>query len=37
MKDRSAWELAHVPATAAEPEDEALTVSAMQRPALIGA
>ena len=37
MKDRSAWELAHVPATASEPEDEALTVSAMQRPALIGA
>jgi hypothetical protein len=37
MKDRSAWELAHVPATASEPEEEAITVAAMQRPALIGA
>jgi UDP-3-O-[3-hydroxymyristoyl] N-acetylglucosamine deacetylase len=36
MKDRSAWELAHVPAAVAEPEDESLTVSAMRRPALIG-
>jgi UDP-3-O-[3-hydroxymyristoyl] N-acetylglucosamine deacetylase len=37
MKDRSAWELAHVPAAAAEPEDESLTVAAMRRPALMGA
>jgi UDP-3-O-[3-hydroxymyristoyl] N-acetylglucosamine deacetylase len=37
MKDRSAWELAHVPAEAAEAEDESLTVAAMRRPALIGA
>jgi len=37
MKDRSAWELAHVPAAAAEAEDESLTVAAMRRPALIGA
>ena len=37
MKDRSAWEMAHVPAVAAEPEDEALSVAAMRRPALMGA
>jgi UDP-3-O-[3-hydroxymyristoyl] N-acetylglucosamine deacetylase len=37
MKDRSAWELAHVPAEAAEAEDESLRVAAMRRPALIGA
>ncbi len=37
MKDRSAWELAYVPAAAAEPEDESLTVAAMRRPALMGA
>jgi UDP-3-O-[3-hydroxymyristoyl] N-acetylglucosamine deacetylase len=37
MKDRSAWELAHVPAVAAEPEGESLTVAAMRRPALMGA
>jgi len=37
MKDRSAWELAHVPAEAAHAEDESLTVAALRRPALIGA
>ena len=37
MKDRSAWELAHVPVTAAEPEDERLSVAAMRHPALMGA
>jgi UDP-3-O-[3-hydroxymyristoyl] N-acetylglucosamine deacetylase len=37
LKDRSAWEMVHVPAAAAEPEDERLTVAAMRRPALIGA
>ncbi len=37
MKDRSAWEMAHVPAVAAEPEDESLGVAAMRRPALMGA
>jgi UDP-3-O-[3-hydroxymyristoyl] N-acetylglucosamine deacetylase len=37
MKDRSAWELAHVPATTVETEDESLTVAAMRRPALMGA
>jgi len=37
MKDRSAWEMAHVPATAVEPQDESLSVAAMRRPALIGA
>ncbi len=37
MKDRSAWEMAHVPAAAAEPQDESLSVAAMRRPALIGA
>jgi UDP-3-O-[3-hydroxymyristoyl] N-acetylglucosamine deacetylase len=37
MKDRSAWELAHVPAAAAETEDDSLTVAAMRRPALMGA
>jgi UDP-3-O-[3-hydroxymyristoyl] N-acetylglucosamine deacetylase len=36
MKDRSAWEMAHVPAAVAEPEDESLTVAAMRRPALMG-
>lgn len=37
MKDRSAWEMAHVPAAAAEPEDESLGVAALRRPALMGA
>ena len=37
MKDRSAWELAYVPAAAAEPEDESVRVAAMRRPALMGA
>jgi UDP-3-O-[3-hydroxymyristoyl] N-acetylglucosamine deacetylase len=37
MKDRSAWEMVHVPATAVEPQDETLSVAAMRRPALIGA
>lgn len=37
MKDRSAWELAYVPAEPAEPEGEPLTVAAMRRPALMGA
>ena len=37
MKDRSAWELAYVPATPAEEETPALTAAAMRRPALIGA
>jgi UDP-3-O-[3-hydroxymyristoyl] N-acetylglucosamine deacetylase len=37
LKDRSAWEMVHVPAKTAEPEDERLTVAAMRRPALIGA
>jgi hypothetical protein len=29
--------MAHVPAVAAEPEDESLGVAAMRRPALMGA
>jgi UDP-3-O-[3-hydroxymyristoyl] N-acetylglucosamine deacetylase len=38
MKDRSAWEMVHVPAQpASEPEQERLTVAAMRHPALIGA
>jgi len=37
MKDRSAWELAHVPAEAAGTEDESMSVAAMGRPALMGA
>jgi UDP-3-O-[3-hydroxymyristoyl] N-acetylglucosamine deacetylase len=37
MKDRSAWQMAHVPAEAAESQDESLSVAAMRRPALIGA
>ena len=37
MKDRSAWEMAHVPAQATEPEDERMSVAAMRQPALIGA
>lgn len=37
MKDRSAWELAYVPAEAAETGDESLAVAAMRRPALMGA
>ena len=37
MKDRSAWEMAHVPAIAADHEDESLSVAAMRRPALMGA
>ena len=37
MKDRSAWEMAHVPAEAARAEDESLTAAAMRRPALMGA
>ena len=36
MKDRSAWELAHVPAAAAQEESPAMA-AAMQRPALMGA
>src|SRR3569833_1875502 len=38
MKDRSTWEMVHVPAKpATDPADERLTVAAMGRPALIGA
>jgi len=37
MKDRSAWELAHVPAAAAPEESPAMMATAMQRPALMGA
>ena len=37
MKDRSAWELAHVPAAAAQEESPAMMAAAMQRPALMGA
>jgi hypothetical protein len=37
MKDRSTWEMVHVPAKPAESGDERLTVAAMGRPALIGA
>jgi len=37
MKDRSTWSMVQVPVTANEPQDEQLTVAAMQRPALIGA
>lgn len=37
MKDRSAWTMVHVPAKAAEAEDERVTVAAMGRPALLGA
>jgi UDP-3-O-[3-hydroxymyristoyl] N-acetylglucosamine deacetylase len=37
MRDRSAWEMAHVPAKAAEPKDERVAVAAMRQPALIGA
>ena len=37
MKDRSAWEMVHVPVLAAEPKDERITVPAMRRPALLGA
>jgi UDP-3-O-[3-hydroxymyristoyl] N-acetylglucosamine deacetylase len=37
MKDRSAWELAYVPADAAQEESPALTAAALQRPALMGA
>ena len=37
MKDRSTWEMVHVPAAAAEPEHQERTVAAMRRPALIGA
>jgi UDP-3-O-[3-hydroxymyristoyl] N-acetylglucosamine deacetylase len=37
MKDRSAWELAHVPAEASKEESPAMTSAAMQRPALMGA
>jgi len=37
MKDRSAWEMVHVPVNAAEPEGKRLTVAAMRQPALIGA
>jgi UDP-3-O-[3-hydroxymyristoyl] N-acetylglucosamine deacetylase len=35
MKDRSAWEMVHVPAKV-EPYDERMSVAAMRRPALIG-
>jgi UDP-3-O-[3-hydroxymyristoyl] N-acetylglucosamine deacetylase len=38
MKDRSTWEMVHVPANpAAEDDEERLTVAAMRRPALMGA
>jgi hypothetical protein len=38
MKDRSTWEMVHVPANpAAEPGQERLTVAAMRHPALMGA
>ena len=37
LKDRSAWEMVHVPAKAVEPEDERQPVAAMRQPALIGA
>lgn len=37
MKDRSAWELAHVPAAAVEPQVASLRVASMRRPALMGA
>jgi UDP-3-O-[3-hydroxymyristoyl] N-acetylglucosamine deacetylase len=37
MKDRSAWEMAYVPAEAAREKDDSLTAAAMRRPALMGA
>lgn len=37
MKDRSTWEMVHVPAGVATQEDERMTVAAMRRPAFIGA
>jgi hypothetical protein len=37
MKDRSAWEMAYVPAEPAQEESPALTTAALQRPALMGA
>jgi len=37
MKDRSAWELAHVPAAAAVEESPVLSSAALRHPALIGA
>ena len=37
MKDRSAWELAYVPAAGSEAEDAPVSVAAMRRPALMGA
>ena len=37
MKDRSAWELAHVPAMVGQPENERVAVASMRQPALIGA
>ncbi|XBH17538.1 UDP-3-O-acyl-N-acetylglucosamine deacetylase [Telmatobacter sp. DSM 110680] len=37
MKDRSAWELAHVPAAASQEENPTITTAALQRPALMGA
>ena len=37
MKDRSAWEMAYVPAEAARADDEPLTAAGMRRPALMGA
>jgi UDP-3-O-[3-hydroxymyristoyl] N-acetylglucosamine deacetylase len=36
MKDRSAWEMVHVPAKV-EPHDERMTIASMRRPALLGA
>jgi UDP-3-O-[3-hydroxymyristoyl] N-acetylglucosamine deacetylase len=37
IKDRSTWEMVHVPAKASEPEEDRMTSAAMRRPALIGA
>jgi hypothetical protein len=38
MKDRSTWEMVHVPANpATDSGDERRTIAAMGRPALIGA
>jgi UDP-3-O-[3-hydroxymyristoyl] N-acetylglucosamine deacetylase len=36
MKDRSAWELAHVPAKASDSGDERVSLAAMRQPALLG-
>lgn len=37
LKDRSTWEMVHVPVAPAAPEHEGLTTAAMRQPALIGA